>query len=199
MSEKFQLEEIPYKHSPKLEWVGQMTVLPAVGSFTFTDTVAQNFSPIIKLRPRALYFIDDMDFRVNAAQTDYDGAVTQNMKLVLQESAGGIPALLYPFEMPSFLQKAPVRQYFFPQIEPNYLQFRLAGVVSQTMALAGLASMKATIIIRAYEITQPLAIEAILRGYDDARKAPPPSPLGSRVPRGSEPSVPLVPGLQFRG
>jgi hypothetical protein len=198
MSDKYQLDELPYKHSPKLEWVGQTSVAPAVGSFTFTGTLAIDFTPLIPLKPRALYFLDDMDFNMNTSAIDFDGAVTTNPKLVFQESSGGVPVLRYPLELPSFLDKAPIRQYFYPQAEPNFLQFRFSGVVAQTMALAGLATLKATIIIRAYEITQPLAIEAILRGFENPPRPPAPQAGGPRrVP--VMPETPLMPGVRFRG
>lgn len=199
MSDKFQLDEMPYRHSPKLEWVGQTSVAPALGSFTFPGTTAIAFSPAIPLKARALYFLDEIDFDVNASETDFEGAVTQNAKLVLEESAGGIPVLRYPFEMPSFLESAPIKQYFYPQAEPNFLQFRFSGVVAQTMALAGITSLKATIIIRAYEITQPKAIEAILRGFEDLPRPPQPPPGGKRPTQPATPDVPLMPGLRFRG
>lgn len=199
MSDKFQLDEMPYRHSPKLEWVGQTSVAPAVGSFTFPGTVAIQFTPLIQLKSRALYFLDEIDFSANTSEIDFDGAVTSNPKLVLEESSGGIPVLRYPFEMPSFLDGAPIKQYFYPQAEPNYLQFRFSGVVAQTMALAGLTSLKVTIIIRAYEITQPLAIEAILRGFEDMPK-PPAAPIGGRRPtQPAVPEMPLMPGVRFRG
>lgn len=198
---KYQLDELPYRHSPKLEWIGQTSVSPAAGSFTFPGTSAIAFTPAIPLKPRALYFLEEMDFDVNANELDFQGAVTTNFKLTLEESAGGNPVLRYPLEFPSFVEGAPIKQYFYPQAEPNNLNFRLAGVAEQTMALAGLTSMKATIIIRAYEITQPKAIEAILRGYDDIPPPPPPRQPGPKGKPGPAvaPKTSLMPGFKFGG
>jgi hypothetical protein len=165
-------QDIPFASSPPVLFVYQQTVNIAAGMYSFLSTTKSAFTPNRPIMPNALYLFDTLDFAMDVAEIDYQGAIITLPQFSMYMQSDAVA--------PSFREPIPLVKYF------NNLRYRLTlmgtelltsdsqpghtgtttaqgftfnrlignvtGVVGQTPALLGKVSMTATLALTAQEI-----------------------------------------------
>lgn len=165
------LEDIPYWTSPPLIFTYRQTEALAAGSYTFLAATKAVFTPSRPIRANALYLFKTLDFAFDVAEFDYLGAFTTlpQFSMFLQSDAAA-PALREPIPLSKYFDTIPyllniLGEELLEQAYPgqnavtptqgfnfNRLLGNVAGVVAQTAALMGKASLTATIVLTVQEV-----------------------------------------------
>lgn len=157
---------IPFRKSPLVFFVGEVTAPLAGGMYEFPDTKF-DFSPSTSLTNQAIYFLWDFDFSVDVAESDYQGAISLTPLVSVYLSAKpNEPIFRQPFRCPKYYDGKPVYQGTQIHQVPNKLQLQVTGTLNQTAALLGKASIKAIVQFTAHEITDPDYKKMFLEGLD---------------------------------
>jgi hypothetical protein len=168
------LIDIPYWTSPPLLFTYRETVILGAttpGTYTFLTPTKAAFTPSRPIRPNALYMFDTLDFSMDVAEIDYQGAIATlpQFSMFLQSDSAG-PTLREPVPLSKYFQTLPYRLHILGSelLEPAYpgqaattptqgytfnrLLGSVGGIVTQTAALLGKASMTATVVFTVQEI-----------------------------------------------
>jgi hypothetical protein len=174
----------PFGKSPRTDFVGTMVAPLSAGQYTFSG-VSTPFLIPVPLVPQSVYWFLDWNFSVDVAAADYTAAIAQTPLVSVYESARpNMPIFRQPFPVPVYYENKWLLQGFRNNIAPNQLLFAIEGVVNQTAALIGKASLTATVQFTAYEVTDPAYIERFTVGLD----VPPPA---RPTPAGPQPGGPM--------
>ena len=166
------LIDLPYHDSPPLLFTYRQTAALAAGSYTFSPPVTKGvFTPSRPILPNALYSFSTMTFAMDIDENDYFGAIATlpSFSMYVQSEAAA-PGLREPMVLSKYLANIPyilhilggeLLQDAYPgQTAPataqgfthNRLLGSVGGILTQTPALLGKASLTAIIILSAQEI-----------------------------------------------
>lgn len=166
------LNDIPYRTSPPLLFVYTESAALLAGAYTWVNGVKSSFTPSRPINANSLYLFKTLDFACDVDQADFQGAVTTalSFSMYLQSDAGG-PALREPVPLVKYFNTLPYILNILGTellgeayqnasgVSPaqgftfNRLMGDISGVVTQTPALIGKASITATLVFAAQEIT----------------------------------------------
>lgn len=160
------LSDIPYVNSPPLIFTYRETAALAAGQYTFA-TARTVFTPSRPIQANVLYIFQTMDFACDIAEEDYFGAIATlpEFSMYLQSDASApsfrepIPLVKYFTNIPYYLailgselmglSDNPTAQGF----SENRLLGDVTGILNQTPALVGKASITAIILFSVQEIS----------------------------------------------
>lgn len=165
------LIDIPYWTSPPLVFTYRETAALMAGEYTFLIGTKAVFTPSRPIRANALYMFRTFDFAVDMAEIDYLGAIdTLPQFSMFMQSDSAAPALREPIPLAKYFDLLPyplsilgteLLEQAYPgqnAVTPtqgysyNRLLGSVEGVLNQTPALIGKASVTATIVLTAQEI-----------------------------------------------
>jgi hypothetical protein len=165
------LGAIPYWTSPPLVFTYRETAALAAGAYTFLAGTKAVFTPTRPIRANALYLFKTFDFSFDIAEIDYMGAIaTLPLFSMFLQSDSAAPALREPIPLSKYFQTLPyvlniLGEELLEQAYPgsaavtptqgytfNRLLGSVEGIVNQTAALIGKATLTATIVFTVQEI-----------------------------------------------
>lgn len=161
------LIDIPYLVSPPLLFTYRQTASLAAGSYTFTNGTKAVFTPSRPIQGNVLYIFWTMDFAMDIAEQDYLGAITTlpQFSMYLQSDASA-PAFREPIPLSKYFSTMPYALAILgndllssqAQAAQGFLFNRLLGgidgVLNQTSALLGKATVTATVVFSVQEISE---------------------------------------------
>lgn len=164
------LDDIPYWTSPPLIFTYRETAPVAAGAYTFLAGTKAVFTPSRPIRANALYVFKTLDFSFDIDQSDYMGAYTTlPLFSMYLQSDSAAPALREPIPLSKYFDTIPyvlnilgaeLLEQAYPgqtaittqEVSYNRLLGSVEGVVAQTAALLGKASLTATIVFTVQEV-----------------------------------------------
>lgn len=192
------LNDIPYRTSPPLLFVYTEAASLAAGGYSWPLGGKAAFTPSRPLNANSLYLFKTVDFACDVDQADYQSAISTalSFSMYIQSDAGGpalrepIPLVKYFNTLPYILNilgtellgeayqndsgTSPAQGFTF-----NRLMGDVNGVITQTPALLGKASITATLVFSVQEISDRNFIkdfvdrsEATLQMRNTSSKAP---------------------------
>jgi len=166
------LNDIPYRTSPPILFVYTETATLAAGAYTWPLGGKSAFTPSRPINANSLYLFQTMDFAVDVDQADYQSAVSTALSFSMYiQSDAGSPALREPIPLVKYFNVLPYILNILGTellgeayqnssgVSPaqgftfNRLMGDVNGIVTQTAALIGKASLTATIVFSVQEIT----------------------------------------------
>lgn len=166
------LNDIPYRTSPPLLFVYTETANLIAGVYLWPLGGKAAFTPSRPINANSLYIFRTMDFACDVDQADFQSSVSSalSFSMYLQSDAGG-PALREPVPLVKYFNTLPYVLNILGTellgeayqnasgVSPaqgftfNRLMGDINGTITQTPALIGKASITATIVFTAQEIT----------------------------------------------
>lgn len=174
------LADIPYWTSPPLIFTYRQEAALQLGVYTFLASAKAVFTPSRPIRANALYVFKTLDFAFDIAEIDYMGAYTTlpQFSMFLQSDSAA-PALREPVPLSKYFVTLPyvlniLGEELLEQAYPgqnavtptqgynfNRLLGNVEGVIAQTAALMGKASLTATIVLTVQEVVD----ESFIAGF----------------------------------
>jgi hypothetical protein len=166
------LIDIPYRTSPPLLFVYTESAALVAGAYAWPLGGKATFTPSRPINANSLYLFKTLDFACDVDQADFQSAVTTALSFSMYlQSDGGSPALREPVPLVKYYNILPyvlnilgtellgmayqnssgtssAQGFTF-----NRLMGDVNGTITQTPALIGKASITATIVLSAQEIS----------------------------------------------
>lgn len=160
------LIDIPYYTSPPLLFTFRQSATVAAGSYTFLQTALTPFTPSRPIQPNVLYMFETMTFAFDIDENDYFGAIATlpQFSMYLQSDASA-PNLREPVVLSKYFSKLPYKLAIIGSellgqssdtalqgFINNRLLGNITGVLTQTPALLGKATVTAIMIFTVQEV-----------------------------------------------
>lgn len=146
-------EDLPYWGSPPVQYVYESTALLVAGFYTWVDAPSV-LTPNRPVRPNVLYFFRNISMTADVEELDFTGAIITppqfNTHLLSDANA---PLFREPILMNKFFDQFDYRLWWSSQQENDVLRGTWNGILAQTPALIGKASITLKAIITAQEIS----------------------------------------------
>lgn len=149
------IEDLPYWTSPPIQFVYETTATLAFGQYTFTGvrTALAIVRPLIQ---NVIYYFRNITLSADISEADYLGAIASTAQTpqfhLYRQSSGGGQLFREPIRMSNFFNQFEYRLAWQTQYSPDQLLGSVVGVLNQTPALIGKASVTIKEVIAAQEI-----------------------------------------------
>lgn len=160
------IEDLPYHDSPPVQFFYQSSATLNAGTYTWSDTP----SALTTTRPvlsNALYFFRHITFSADIEELDFTAAITTVPTFQFyQKSMGNVPMFREPIRMMKYLENWDFRlTWMAHESQRDAFRAGFSGVLTQTAALIGKASITLTAVISAQEIISENFIDLFSKGY----------------------------------
>lgn len=177
------LIDIPYAKSPPVLFTYRVTAPLAAGVYDFggvtSPVIRTLFTPSRPILPNTLYLFHSMSFAMDCDQNDYQSAILNLPEFsAWNEADAGANALREPITLDKYFENYDYRLTLMggqtvgsSDVQQfNKLYGSVTGVVQQTVALVGKASLTAIVKFTAQEVTDTTYI-AEFTGRDQRAKS----------------------------
>lgn len=175
------IKEIP-KDSRIIQSVNLFTATfnnPTIGSYDF-GVAANVGQTVIRMRPQSIFLLEKMSFSANIDEGDFLEAVTTTPQFLLRRLIDGQSVFYKPIPIVSYIDGEDEIAYTWTkervgtpgnQDNPDELIVDFTGVLAQTAALVGRATIRAQVTFKFYEIINSTWVKRF-RGIEQDLNAP---------------------------
>lgn len=159
------LEDLPYMHSPPIQFVYESTASLALGTYIWDDSPS-TLAPNRPVLTNAVYYFRNISLSADITELDYTAAITTTPQFYMFRQADAKAALFRePLQMNMFFNQFDYRLCWISQQEEDQLFAAFRGTLVQTANLVGKESITLKAVITAQEIGDSNYVDAFRKHY----------------------------------